>query len=579
MMMKAHYLPALALVSGLALILVGVLTPSATVIESIRSLRASPAELQEQLLWGATFFKISLTIFGVLVIILSRLPIWQQPAQADAPPSAAPQSKLQLVILAALLLAALALRLYRLDAGLWHDEVLAYTNYVRLPFGEIISTYKDQNQHFLFTLLAHLAFNIFGESSWALRLPAVLFGVGSIWALYLVGRQVTSTREALLAAALLTFSYHHIWFSQNGRGYSGLLFWALVATWFFLRGRTEDRAYLWLFYAPAAALGVYTNTTMIFVIAGHFIVYLLPLLTRRSKLWPDWGMGFLLGFCLAGFFTLLLHALPLPQVLAGLAGEESTVPAWKNPMWALLEVVRALRIGFAGGLVATAALVVFGAGFISYARSKMVVVQLLVIPTVLCAAAVIGLGHHLWPRLFIFAMGFAALVTIRGLMLLGQTVSAWLNVSPTKSAWAGTALGLALIFVSSLSIPLVYGPKQDFQGALDLVEAERQPGDAIVTVGLATFTYQNFYQTDWREIETLDALNAVRAQATRTWLVYTFPPEVQSVYPEIMASIQHDFKVRQEFYGTVGSGTIFVCLSDLPAANPAAVSSEFGSEK
>ncbi len=565
--MKASYLSTVTLIAGIALILVGILMPGAAVIESIRPLRAAPADLQEQLLWGATFFKIYLAIFGVLVIVLGRLPIWQPPAQPKTQPSVVPQSKAQLVILAVLLVAAVALRLFRLDAGLWHDEVLAYTNYVRLPFGEIISTYKDQNQHFLFTLLAHLAFNIFGESGWALRLPAVLFGVGSIWALYLVGRQVTSTREALLSAALLTFSYHHIWFSQNGRGYSGLLFWTLLATWFLLRSLNEGRAYLWLLYALAAALGVYTNTTMLFVIAGHFIIYLLPLLTRRPKLWPDWGMGFLLGFCLAGFFTLLLHALPLPQVLAGLAGEESTVPAWKNPMWALLEIVSALRIGFAGGLVAAAALVVFGAGFISYARSKMVVIQLLIIPTVLCAATVIGLGHHLWPRLFIFAMGFAALVTIRGLMRLGQTAAAWFNASPAKSAWAGTALGLALILVSSLSIPLVYRPKQDFQGALNLVEAERQPGDAIVTVGLATFTYQNFYQTDWQEVKTLDALNTVRAQSKRTWLVYTFLPEVQSVYPEIMASIQHDFKACKEFYGTVGSGTVFVCLSDLPSAN------------
>ena len=76
---------------------------------------------------------------------------------------------------------------------------------------------------------------IFGDGPAALRLPAVLFGVASIAALYLFARRVTTVREALVAAALMTVSYHHIWFSQNARGYSALLFWTLVSSWLFAR--------------------------------------------------------------------------------------------------------------------------------------------------------------------------------------------------------------------------------------------------------------------------------------------------------------------------------------------------------
>jgi hypothetical protein len=83
---------------------------------------------------------------------------------------------------------------------------------------------------------------------------------------------------------------------------------------------------------------------------------------------------------------------------------------------------------------------------------------------------------------------------------------------------------------------------------------------------LATFAYAEFYQTGWQEIRTLDSLDAVRSPAERTWLVYTFPPEVQSVYPEIMDSIESDFGIVAAFPGTVGSGTIFVCRDDVPAS-------------
>jgi hypothetical protein len=548
---------------GLLFILTGALVPASALVEFLREI---PEDLMDQLLLGATLFKIGLIILGLVIIILARLPVWKSEAQSEEPKADLP-SKASLAVLAIILVAALALRLYGLSSGLWHDEILTYVNYVRMPFGEIISTYPDQNQHFLYTLLAHAAFGAFGESAWSLRLPAVLFGVGSIGAMYLLGRQVASTQEALLSAGLLTFSYHHIWFSQNARGYIGLLFWTILATWLLVRALNEARPQLWLFYAMAAALGFYTNMTMLFVVAGHSLVYLIALFARRKEEWPRRWSGLFLGFCMAGFLIFLLTSLALPQVVGGLVGEgseESTVRAWTNPLWALFEFVKAIQVGFAGGLVAAIALVVFGVGFLSYARTSPVVIQLLIIPTILCAAVVVGLGHHLWPRFFIFTMGFGALVVIRGIMLLGQAITKVAKISFAQPPLVGTVLAIGMICVSALSIPPVYGPKQDFLRALQFIESTKQPGDVIVTVGLASFTYQKFYEKDWKQVQTLEELNAIRAGAHRTWLIYTFPPEVESVYPEVMAAVYRDFAVKQQFYGTVGSGTIYVCLADAP---------------
>ena len=79
-----------------------------------------------------------------------------------------------------ILVVATGLRLYQLNAGLWLDEILTYVNYASMPYGQIITTFDSENQHFVYSLLAHTAFLWFGESAWAVRLPAVLFGVGSI---------------------------------------------------------------------------------------------------------------------------------------------------------------------------------------------------------------------------------------------------------------------------------------------------------------------------------------------------------------------------------------------------------------
>jgi mannosyltransferase len=557
----------LSLAGGGLLSLTGFVVPSSTLVTS---LRVTPGDGPEQLLLGATLFKIGLALLGLLIIALGRMSIWRSNSRPQSPP-ADPDRTIHLASLTAILVAATALRLYGLDVGLWHDEILTYVRYAQMPFGEIISTYNDQNQHLLYTLLAHTSLRIFGDGAWSLRVPAVLFGTGSICALYFFGCQVVRVREALLASALLAFSYHHIWFSQNARGYTGLLFWTLLASGLFLRGLSHRWPQFWLLYAASAALGIYTNMTMLFVIIGHFIIYLMAVLVRRKEIWPDKWAGLVLGFCLAGFLTLQLHALVLPQIFSGVIGEESTIPAWTSPIWTLLEFAKGMEMSFAGGTAAAAALVIFSAGLLSFARTNPLVMQLFIIPPVICAAVVLGMGHHLWPRFFFFTIGFGALVVVRGGMELGRLGTRLLRAASAKSLPVGTALCIGLILIAATSIPQAYAPKQDYQGALEFIEAEKAAGDAIVIVGLAAFTYKNFYKMDWQEVNLLEDLTAIRSRAKRTWLLYTFPPHMQSVYQEIMASIQRDFIVLRQFHGTVGSGTIFVCLSDTPPSRPAVV--------
>ena len=152
-------------------------------------------------------------------------------------------------------LLALVLRLWQLNTDLWFDELLTLLNYVRMPAGYIISRLPDQNNHIVFSLLSHASVQIFGESAWAVRLPSVLFGVMSLWALFLLGRRVLDTREALFACALTSVSYHHIWFSQNARGYMALLFFSLLATWIWFEAVRRKSWGWWFAYSLVVALG------------------------------------------------------------------------------------------------------------------------------------------------------------------------------------------------------------------------------------------------------------------------------------------------------------------------------------
>ena len=73
--MTARQIRRTSLIVGVVLILVGILVPADTLIES---LRAEPGDLLDQLLVGATLFKISLVVLGMVVVVLGRLSVWER---------------------------------------------------------------------------------------------------------------------------------------------------------------------------------------------------------------------------------------------------------------------------------------------------------------------------------------------------------------------------------------------------------------------------------------------------------------------------------------------------------------------
>ena len=144
-------------------------------------------------------------------------------------------SRIEWIALASVLVVAAAARFYRLDTSLWYDEIGTLLNFVRLPTRELIQSLKSNN-HMFYSLQAQAAIALFSESAWSLRLPAVLFGLASLVAVWALARRAVGRAEALVVAFLLAISYDHVSFSQNARGCAGLLFWTTWATLLFARG-------------------------------------------------------------------------------------------------------------------------------------------------------------------------------------------------------------------------------------------------------------------------------------------------------------------------------------------------------
>lgn len=554
-----------------------------------RGLVSDPAR---SLSWGPALFRMLLFAHGALISAVGIGGIKDRSRQAvRAQEIAAPRIDSDRAgastwfVLAALGVVAAALRLWRLDTDLWVDEVFTLVDFVRVPVGDILTSYPSQNQHMLLSLLSHASISAFGESAWALRLPSVAFGVASLWALFLLGRSVVGKREALLASALMTFSYHHVWFSQNARGYMGLLFFTLLATWLWVMASREKSWGWWLGYVAAVALGMWIHMTMAFVVAAHALIYSVELIfsvqktARRAaandgvkargvlaSLVSPANLRPVLAWLLAVSVTLQLYALALPEFLRAGLHEESLESEWTSPLWVIAETIRNLRPGkgvYLGLVVIACGLALTAAGWLSLLRREARSALALVLPAVLAGGIMLALGHNLWPRFFFFAMGFGILIVVHGMAVAARGLSARLFTRAGGESW-GPTIGLALtclmIAASAATLPKNYQlPKQDFSGARDYVEHHRRPGEGVVAVGLAGVMYARYFAPQWPAAQTQNELESVWRRHSATWLVYTLPIEVRVYRPEVWNVINADFEVVKVFPGTLGGGEVYVC--------------------
>jgi mannosyltransferase len=572
------------------LVLGAALVVTAAVVSDAAIERTLMGQSSGKLAWGPTLFRLLLAVHGLALMLVGiRIRKQQGSTRPDAESASAPSRgaarltrKIAWVpwfVLGGLSFIAVGLRLWHLNSCLWFDEVLALLDYVRPPLATIVTSFESQNQHMLFSILAHFSIRWFGESAWAVRLPAVVFGVASICALFLLGRHLVGNLEALLACTLMTFSYHEIWFSQNARGYTGLLFFATLATWLWLEAISRGTWRWWIFYGVASFCGLWVHLTMAFVLLAHVAVYLVLLVSRRARVGIagyEQG-GFLwkpiVAWLLCGSLTLQVYALALPQFFSGALHEgvaERSV--WTNPIWAIQEALRGLQIGWSGTAVVLCGAVLALLGWLSIWRRNWQAAVIMVLPGLLGGATMLALGHNLWPRFFFFAMGFALLILVRGAMVLPQ-----LLFSLIRRPWASSRLGRAagvvlaslLIVASALTVPRCYAaPKQDFTGALNFVEHARQPDETVVAVGLAAMPYRRYFAPQWLTADDVPELQILRRGQRRMWLVYTIPLELQQFHPALWNLIKTDFEVIKVFPGTLGGGQITVCRerSDLSAS-------------
>ena len=472
-----------------------------------------------------------------------------------------------------LFVAALVLRLINLDADLWVDEIDSLVTSFRPPLSEILGEFPRDNRHPFYSALAHLCIALFGEHNWVIRLPSVIFGAATVPLLYVLGTKLLSRREALLSAAFLAVSYHHVWFSQNARGYAMLGFFAVLGAWLLIRLMEDGRPSWAAWYAVAMAVGTWTHLTMVFVAVGHAAACVIGFLVSRQRGRTVAWKPVALAFVLSAVFTLLLYAPVLGDVAHYFRNKPSGLRGISTNRWAVVEAVRVLLEGL-GGAGAAAALIalvlgglLFGAGLLSFWRRRPLVLGMFVAPAFVTIAGAAVARGTMYPRFFFAIAPYFVLVAVRGAFALAELAAARRGPAARGKAEALPTLAVVLLIVLSFAslVRIEYRyPKQPFEQVHAWVQAERTLGDRVATVDITTPVYHGYLATDWDSVETAADLAALR-RGNRVWLVYTFPQYLVRGAPEIAEVTERECQAATAFKATVGGGDVYVCqLGPMP---------------
>jgi uncharacterized membrane protein len=453
-----------------------------------------------------------------------------------------------------------ALRIIGINEGLWFDEITTLVNYVRLPADEIIESYRSRNNHVLYSLIAHYSVSWFGESPWALRLPAALFGIATIPAAYYLGRQLASRNEAFLVGAFLAFSYHHVWFSQNGRGYTGVLLGSVLLSSCFIRLLTMDKPGYRpvLAYAIIAALTSWIHLTAALVVIAHGIIWLAVISPPARKEKAGLKVAAAAALLLAGLFSLALYAPILTFLAESFSVRDVSLDdgiVWNTSGWVLAEFRNAAHSAVPGGwpIIILGALAII-AGVWAYLKQGLMPAAILILPVLVNLFFVDRYSQVFFPRFLFGSAVFFLLVAVRGGFVLSRAVLPMLNARQV------TIIGLAIALTTATRVPGAWKPKQDFIAAAEFIRSNRVAGDAVVCFTQTYRPLHTYLGLDCRRPVNMNELNELEKAHSRTWFLYTFPVPFQGRFPDVWDKVQKEYNHVGKFSSTVGGGDIIIML-------------------
>jgi 4-amino-4-deoxy-L-arabinose transferase-like glycosyltransferase len=423
-------------------------------------------------------------------------------------------------LLAALILAGFALRIYRIDTqSLWYDEGFSIA-LARSSLAEAIAWTAQDVHPPLYYLLLHFWIRACGDAALATRLFSLLVSVAAIPVFYHLARRAMSGTTGLAAALLATISPFYVYYAQETRMYALVTLLTLLSSYLLLRLATEEamppkrRLHLWIGFAALSVAAIYTHYFSFFVLAFQGLYYLLSWLRRNGRARD------LVPALLATGAMCIAYLPWLPTLLARYASDTGYFGGSMAPQESISRILASFSAGdtfprSAAIQVAQVylALMVVGVALRTYRIRKgreskqsgggwAFVVMYLLIPL-----ASIALLYYFRPKA---SSRYAMVASPPFLILLGSGIAAlWEHSSISRRravrwVWRGFSLAALVFFlgVSGLSLRGLYlDPnyrRPDFRGAVQYVRDRRQSDESTILLSGHFFPIFDYYDPDAR---------------------------------------------------------------------------------
>lgn len=213
----------------------------------------------------------------------------------------ASSKRLDYILLAVIIAVAAALRLWKLcQVPFMHDEFSALLRTRFDNLHDFIQQGVMPDSHPIgVQLFLWLWVHIFGWSEFWVKLPFALMGIGSIYLIYLIGRQWFNRKVGLFSAAFFAVSQFTVFYSQLARPYSAGLFFVLLMAWFWHKIVFEEKKPKLGIYIGFALSAWACSLIQYFSIAQAGLIFLTGLFflpkERRKAYWLS-GLGAVLLF-------------------------------------------------------------------------------------------------------------------------------------------------------------------------------------------------------------------------------------------------------------------------------------------
>ncbi|WP_333786707.1 glycosyltransferase family 39 protein [Methanomethylovorans sp.] len=174
------------------------------------------------------------------------------------------------------------LRIYQLGTeSVWLDEATTYFLSSDTLFGIYEATKNDVHPP-LYYFVVHF-FLFAGKSEALLRFPSMVFGIVAIPLLYMLGTRLFTVKEGLISSFLLSISLSHIYYSQEARMYSMMVFLTLGSIFFFYAAIEDKRNSFWFLFIVFTVLNIYTHYFGFFIFPVEILFFTILLFSHKGR--------------------------------------------------------------------------------------------------------------------------------------------------------------------------------------------------------------------------------------------------------------------------------------------------------